>query len=228
MADDDVRRCSFACADTVAALERDDFAKRYAAEAPISIHEFMYPLMQAHDSVVVRADVELGGTDQTFNILLGRQLQKDAGQPPQVALILPLLEGTDGIQKMSKSLGNYIGVAEPPDEIFGKIMSISDTVMLRYYELLTNEDVRHCAPASAGGLSIRWTRRNGSVKFWSGAFTMPTRRLRYGAASKSASSVAMSMSPRSRSSSFQQRRSCHCPQCSSPPVSSTRIPMHAG
>jgi tyrosyl-tRNA synthetase len=122
-------------------LERDDFAQRYSAGAPIGIHEFLYPLMQAYDSVEVRADVELGGTDQTFNILLGRQLQKDAGQAPQVAVILPLLEGTDGTQKMSKSLGNYIGVAEPAEEIFGKTMSISDELMLRYYELLTTEDV---------------------------------------------------------------------------------------
>ncbi len=121
-------------------LERDDFAKRYREGAPIGIHEFLYPLMQAHDSVVLAADVELGGTDQTFNILLGRQLQKEAGQPPQVAMILPLLEGTDGTAKMSKSLGNYIGVAEPPAEIFGKVMSISDPSMLRYYELLTEED----------------------------------------------------------------------------------------
>ena len=141
------------CAQTTVArmLERDDFAKRYAAEAPISIHEFMYPLMQAHDSVVIRADVELGGTDQTFNILLGRQLQKDAGQRPQVALILPLLEGTDGVNKMSKSLGNYIGVAEPADEIFGKVMSISDTLMLRYYELLTNENIVALRDGIAGG-----------------------------------------------------------------------------
>jgi tyrosyl-tRNA synthetase len=122
-------------------LERDDFAKRYRDGAPIGIHEFLYPLMQAHDSVEIRADVELGGTDQTFNILLGRQLQKDAGQPQQVAVILPLLEGTDGTAKMSKSLGNYIGVAEPPAEIFGKVMSISDELMLRYYELLTDEDL---------------------------------------------------------------------------------------
>jgi tyrosyl-tRNA synthetase len=121
-------------------LERDDFAKRYRDGAPIGIHEFLYPLMQARDSVELRADVELGGTDQTFNILLGRQLQKDAGQPPQVAIILPLLEGTDGTAKMSKSLGNYIGVAEPPAEIFGKVMSISDPLMLRYYELLTDWD----------------------------------------------------------------------------------------
>lgn len=121
-------------------LERDDFAKRYAEGAPIGVHEFLYPLMQAHDSVEIRADLELGGTDQTFNILLGRHLQKEAGQSPQVAVILPLLEGTDGVQKMSKSLGNYIGVAEPPEEIFGKIMSLSDALMLRYYELLTDED----------------------------------------------------------------------------------------
>jgi tyrosyl-tRNA synthetase len=130
------------CASSTVArmLERDDFAKRYAEGVPIGIHEFLYPLMQAYDSVEVRADVELGGTDQTFNILLGRQLQKDAGQTPQVALILPLLEGTDGTQKMSKSLGNYIGVAEAPEEMFGKVMSISDPLMLRYYELLTDED----------------------------------------------------------------------------------------
>lgn len=122
-------------------LERDDFATRYREGAPIGIHEFLYPLMQAHDSVEIRADVELGGTDQTFNILLGRQLQKDAGQSPQVALILPLLEGTDGVQKMSKSLGNYVGVAESPTDIFGKVMSISDELMLRWYELLTDVDL---------------------------------------------------------------------------------------
>ena len=122
-------------------LERDDFATRYREGAPIGIHEFLYPLMQAHDSVEIHADVELGGTDQTFNILLGRQLQKDAGQVPQVALILPLLEGTDGVQKMSKSLGNYVGVAESPTEIFGKVMSISDELMLRWYELLTDVDL---------------------------------------------------------------------------------------
>jgi tyrosyl-tRNA synthetase len=120
-------------------LERDDFAKRYREQAPIGVHEFLYPLMQAHDSVEIRADVELGGTDQTFNILLGRQLQKDAGQSPQAAVILPLLEGTDGVQKMSKSLGNYVGVAEPPQEIFGKVMSISDDLMKRWYELLIPE-----------------------------------------------------------------------------------------
>jgi tyrosyl-tRNA synthetase len=132
-------------------LERDDFAKRYRDGVPIGIHEFLYPLMQAYDSVEVRADVELGGTDQTFNILLGRHLQKEAGQSPQVAVILPLLEGTDGTQKMSKSLGNYIGVAEPPSEMFGKIMSISDELMLRYYELLTSEDAGALKAALAGG-----------------------------------------------------------------------------
>jgi len=136
--EDVVRLCA---SSTVARmLERDDFSKRYAEGVPIGIHEFLYPLMQAYDSVEVRADVEIGGTDQTFNILLGRQLQKEAGQTPQVALILPLLEGTDGTQKMSKSLGNYIGVAESPEEMFGKLMSISDPLMLRYYELLTSED----------------------------------------------------------------------------------------
>jgi len=132
-------------------LERNDFAKRYKDGAPIGIHEFLYPLMQAYDSVELRADVELGGTDQTFNILLGRQLQQDAGQAPQVAVILPLLEGTDGTAKMSKSLGNYIGVAEPPAEIFGKVMSISDQLMLRYYQLLTNEDVTALGAALADG-----------------------------------------------------------------------------
>ncbi len=132
-------------------LERDDFASRYRQGAPIGVHEFLYPLMQAHDSVEIRADVELGGTDQTFNILLGRQLQKDAGQAPQVALILPLLEGLDGTQKMSKSLGNYIGVAEPPGEMFGKAMSISDALMLRWVALLTDEDATALAARLADG-----------------------------------------------------------------------------
>jgi tyrosyl-tRNA synthetase len=132
-------------------LERNDFAKRYRDGTPIGIHEFLYPLMQAYDSVELRADVELGGTDQTFNILLGRQLQQDAGQAPQVAVIVPLLEGTDGSAKMSKSLGNYIGVAEPAVEIFGKIMSISDELMVRYFELLTSEDVGALRAALADG-----------------------------------------------------------------------------
>lgn len=118
-------------------LERDDFAKRYAANQPIAIHEFLYPLIQGHDSVALCADVELGGTDQTFNLLVGRQLQESAGQPPQVVITMPLLEGTDGVAKMSKSLGNYIGINEPPNEIFGKVMRISDELMWRYYELLS-------------------------------------------------------------------------------------------
>ncbi|TVP77679.1 tyrosine--tRNA ligase [Thioalkalivibrio sp.] len=118
-------------------LERDDFNKRYNGRQPIAIHEFLYPLIQGHDSVVLKADMELGGTDQKFNLLVGRELQKQYGQPPQVILTMPILEGLDGIQKMSKSLGNYIGVQEPPDDMFGKIMSISDELMWRYYELLS-------------------------------------------------------------------------------------------
>ncbi len=119
-------------------LERDDFHKRYKGQQPISIHEFLYPLIQGYDSVVLKADVELGGTDQKFNLLVGRELQKDFGQEPQVVLTMPLLEGTDGVQKMSKSLDNYIGITEPPGEIFGKIMSISDELMIRYYDLLSD------------------------------------------------------------------------------------------
>jgi tyrosyl-tRNA synthetase len=122
-------------------LERDDFAKRYADERAIGIHEFLYPLVQGYDSVALRADIEVGGTDQRFNLLVGRELQKAYGQAPQIVLTLPLLEGTDGVQKMSKSLGNAIGIADPPEEIFGKVMSISDAMMLRYYGLLTAEDV---------------------------------------------------------------------------------------
>jgi len=118
-------------------LERDDFAKRYKSGQPISIHEFLYPLAQGYDSVAMRADVELGGTDQKFNLLVGRALQEAYGQEPQVVLTTPLLEGTDGINKMSKSLGNYIGVAEEPDSMFGKLMSISDELMWRYFELLS-------------------------------------------------------------------------------------------
>jgi len=118
-------------------LERDDFSKRYAQNKPISIHEFLYPLVQGYDSVALRADVELGGTDQKFNLLVGRQLQQAYGQPPQIVLTMPLLEGTDGINKMSKSLDNYIAITDPPDEMFGKIMSISDDLMWRYFELLS-------------------------------------------------------------------------------------------
>jgi tyrosyl-tRNA synthetase len=118
-------------------LERDDFQKRYAAAQPIAIHEFLYPLLQGYDSVAMKADVELGGTDQKFNLLMGRELQKHFGQQPQIVITMPLLEGLDGIQKMSKSLRNYIGIAEPADEMFGKIMSISDDLMWRYLELLS-------------------------------------------------------------------------------------------
>ena len=121
-------------------LERDDFAKRLTEEKPVALHELLYPLTQAYDSVALGADVELGGTDQKFNLLMGRNLQREYKQEAQVAVVMPLLEGTDGVQKMSKSLGNYIGINEPPSEIFGKVMSISDDLMWRYYELLT--DVR--------------------------------------------------------------------------------------
>jgi len=117
-------------------LERDDFQKRYRDGRPIGVHEFLYPLAQGHDSVVLRADVELGGTDQKFNLLVGRELQRDHGQEPQVALITPLLEGTDGVQKMSKSLGNYIGIDEPAREVYGKTMSIPDALVVKYAELV--------------------------------------------------------------------------------------------
>src|SRR3954471_18232703 len=118
-------------------LERDDFDKRYKSGQPIAIHEFLYPLVQGYDSVALKADVELGGTDQKFNLLVGRQLQEDVGQPPQIVLTMPLLEGTDGVNKMSKSLGNYIGINEAPNEIFGKVMRLSDDMMWRYFELLS-------------------------------------------------------------------------------------------
>jgi tyrosyl-tRNA synthetase len=120
-------------------LERDDFNKRYKSGQSIAIHEFLYPLLQGYDSVATKADVELGGTDQKFNLLVGRELQKQYGQPSQVVITLPLLEGTDGVNKMSKSLGNYIGIHEPPEEMFGKLMSISDTLMWRYLDLLSFE-----------------------------------------------------------------------------------------
>jgi tyrosyl-tRNA synthetase len=118
-------------------LERDDFQKRYAAGKPIAIHEFLYPLVQGYDSVALKADVELGGTDQKFNLLVGRQLQQAVGQPPQVVITMPLLEGLDGANKMSKSLNNYIGITDPPADMFGKVMSVSDPLMWRYYELLS-------------------------------------------------------------------------------------------
>lgn len=139
-------------------LERDDFAKRYAGNQPIAIHEFLYPLCQGYDSVAMRADVELGGTDQKFNLLVGREMQKHYGQPPQCILMMPLLEGLDGTNKMSKSLGNYVGIAEPPQEIFGKLMSISDDLMWRYYELLSfrsNQEIAVLRDDVAGGRNPR-------------------------------------------------------------------------
>lgn len=122
-------------------LEREDFHKRYQEQKPISIHEFMYPLIQGYDSVALKADIELGGTDQKFNLLVGRDLQRDYGQEAQVVITMPLLEGTDGVRKMSKSVGNYIALEDEPDDMFGKLMSISDALMHRYYELLTTEDL---------------------------------------------------------------------------------------
>jgi len=122
-------------------LERDDFKQRYQKQQSISIHEFLYPLMQAYDSVVLKADVELGGTDQRFNLLVGRELQRGYGQDPQVVLTMPLLEGTDGVNKMSKTFNNHIGICDPPEEIFGKLMSISDELMWRYYELLSDKSM---------------------------------------------------------------------------------------
>lgn len=130
-------------------LERDDFTKRYHNQQAIAIHEFLYPLLQGHDSVVLKADLELGGTDQKFNLLMGRELQKDAGQEPQCVLMMPILEGLDGVQKMSKSLGNYIGISDAPDEMFGKVMSISDDLMWRYYELLSFESLESIATMKA-------------------------------------------------------------------------------
>ncbi len=126
-------------------LERDDFAKRYRGGQPIAIHELLYPLCQAYDSVAMKADVELGGTDQKFNLLVGRELQKHYGQPPQCVLTMPLLEGLDGVNKMSKSLGNYVGINEPPREIFGKLMSVSDELMWRYFDLLSFRGIEEVA-----------------------------------------------------------------------------------
>ena len=126
-------------------LERDDFKKRYGSGQPIAIHEFLYPLVQGWDSVALESDVELGGTDQRFNLLMGRELQKVEGQKPQTVLMMPLLEGTDGVQKMSKSLGNYIGITDAPNDMFGKIMSISDVLMWRYYDLLSALSIEEIA-----------------------------------------------------------------------------------
>jgi tyrosyl-tRNA synthetase len=139
-------------------LERDDFHKRYKAQQPIAIHEFLYPLLQGYDSVVMKSDIELGGTDQKFNLLMGRELQKHYGQRPQCVMMMPLLEGLDGVQKMSKSLGNYIGVTESPDDMFGKLMSVSDELMWRYYELLSFlplDDIEELKQAVADGKNPR-------------------------------------------------------------------------
>lgn len=139
-------------------LERDDFSKRYANGQPIAIHEFLYPLCQGYDSVAMRADVELGGTDQKFNLLVGRELQKHYGQAPQCVLMMPLLEGLDGTNKMSKSLGNYVGINEPPREIFGKLMSISDVLMWRYFNLLSfraNAEIEQLKQEVAAGRNPR-------------------------------------------------------------------------
>lgn len=135
-------------------LERDDFKKRFDAQLPISIHEFLYPLIQGYDSVALKADVELGGTDQLFNLLMGRELQRSAGQAPQVVITMPLLEGLDGVNKMSKSLGNYIGITDSADDVYGKVLSISDTLMFRYYELLSDlaiDEIAKLQVAMAGG-----------------------------------------------------------------------------
>lgn len=142
-------------------LEREDFHQRFHNEQPIAIHEFMYPLLQGYDSVALEADIELGGTDQKFNLLMGRTLQKQAGQKPQVILTMPLLEGLDGVKKMSKSLNNYIGVAESPQDMFGKIMSISDTLMWRYFDLLSfrgNAEIADLKVQVAGGSNPRDTK----------------------------------------------------------------------
>jgi tyrosyl-tRNA synthetase len=135
-------------------LERDDFAARYKANQPISVHELLYPLAQGYDSVALKCDVELGGTDQKFNLLVGREIQREYGQPAQIVLTTPILEGLDGVQKMSKTFGNYIGITEPPAAMFAKVMSISDELMYRYYELLTDmslHDISEMKQAAARG-----------------------------------------------------------------------------
>ena len=154
-------------------LERDDFQQRLETNRPLALHEVMYPLVMAYDSVALEADVELGGTDQKFNLLMGRNLQREYGQESQVAMITPLLEGTDGVQKMSKSLGNYIGINEPPQEIFGKIMSITDDLMWRYYELCTDLSVTQIAALRESGRNPRDIKADLAkrivVDFYSGA-----------------------------------------------------------
>ena len=126
-------------------LERDDFSKRYKEQQPIALHEFLYPMVQGYDSVALECDVELGGTDQKFNLLMGRELQKGNGQAPQIVITMPLLEGLDGVQKMSKSLNNYVGVSDEPAEMFGKLMSIPDSIMWRYFDLLSSKSNQEIA-----------------------------------------------------------------------------------
>ncbi len=133
-------------------LERDDFEKRLAEQHPLFLHELLYPLIQGYDSVALKADIEIGGTDQKFNMLMGRELQRSFGQPPQVVITMPLLEGLDGVRKMSKSYGNYVGVTEAPEEMFGKLMSISDTMMIRYFELLTDVETSEIARIQSGAV----------------------------------------------------------------------------
>lgn len=133
-------------------LERDDFEKRLANQEPLFLHEILYPLIQGYDSVALRADLEIGGTDQKFNMLVGRELQRAYGQPPQVVMTMPLLEGLDGVRKMSKSYGNYVGLTDKPEDMFGKLMSVSDRLMVRYYDLLTDADAATIAAVKAGGL----------------------------------------------------------------------------
>ena len=133
-------------------LERDDFEKRLAEQHPLFLHELLYPLIQGYDSVALKADIEIGGTDQKFNMLMGRELQRSFGQAPQVVITMPLLEGLDGVRKMSKSYGNYVGVTEAPEEMFGKLMSISDAMMIRYFELLTDVDTSEVARIKAGAI----------------------------------------------------------------------------
>jgi tyrosyl-tRNA synthetase len=141
-------------------IERNDFQKRYQSGQEIGIHEFLYPLIQAYDSIVLKSDVELGGTDQKFNFLVARELQRRYGQEPQVVVTLPILPGTDGVQKMSKSLRNYIGITEPPQEIFGKIMSISDELMFTYYELLTSISLAELKEMKKGSFHPRDLKKN--------------------------------------------------------------------
>jgi len=148
-ADDVVRLCSHYTVARI--LERDDFEQRFRGNRPIGIHEFLYPLVQGYDSVALRADVELGGTDQRFNLLVGREIQKAYGVAPQIMMTMPLLEGTDGVQKMSKSLGNYVGVTDAPDDMFGKIMSISDELMVRWYDVLEPDRAAQVRAALASG-----------------------------------------------------------------------------